>query len=192
MPWPGRASVSDSRAAQRLFVPAYVPVAVELASLLGEMGNPLEAEPLMERDRRLVGQRDAGVSTVQVLALHLLEELLIETSPDAVSNVVGRDVDACLDRGLVAGFASEAAGGRVADHGPVGNADHDPIPPGGAVLREPFAPLLHRHRVEVEREVGLEHVTVVDVIELAEIFFGSGAHHDFGVADLHASSLFRA
>src|SRR5258708_38605419 len=168
MPWPVRASVCELRTAQRLFVPAHVPVAVELAALLGEVGYPLEAEPLMERDRRLVGQRDAGVSTVQVLALELLEELLVQASPDAASNLVGRDVDARLDRGLVAWFASEAAGGRIADHGPVGNADHDPIPAAG-VLREPFAPLLHRHRVEVERDVGLEHVTVVDVVELAEV-----------------------
>src|SRR5712664_4290928 len=102
MPWLGRASASDLRAAQRLFVPAHVPVAVELASLLGEVGNPLEAEPLMERDRRLVGQRDAGVRTVQVLALQLLEELLIEASPDAASNVVGHDVNACFDGSLVA------------------------------------------------------------------------------------------
>src|SRR6266851_8123935 len=123
MPWPGRVSVSDLRAAQRLFVPAHVPVAVELASLFGEVGDPLEAEPLMERDRRLVGQRDAGVGAVHVLALKLLEELLIQASPDAASNLVGRDIDACLDRGLVARFASEAAGGRVADHGPLGSAD---------------------------------------------------------------------
>src|SRR5258706_9183301 len=141
MPWPVRASVCELRTDQRLFVPAHVPVAVELAALLGEVGYPLEAEPLVERDRRLVGQRDAGVSTVQVLALELLEELLIEASPDAASNLIGRDVDARLDGGLGAWFASEPAGGRVADHGPVGNAGHEPISAAG-VLRGPFRPPL--------------------------------------------------
>src|SRR5260370_36569331 len=126
MPWPVRASVCELRAAERLFVPAHVPVAVELATLLGEVSNPLEAEPLMERDRRLVGQRDAGVSTVQVLALELLEELLVEASPDAASNLVGPDVAARLDGRLVAGFASEAAGGRVPGHGPLRDADPAP------------------------------------------------------------------
>src|SRR5260370_9081322 len=150
MPWPGRASVSDLRAAQRLFVPAHVPVAVEFESLVGEVGNALEAEPLMERDRRLVGQRDAGVGTVHVLALKLLEELLIEASPDAASNVVGRDIDACLDRGLVAGLASEAAGARLADQGPVRNADHDPIPTRGALLRRTSPRLIHRHPAQIE------------------------------------------
>src|SRR5260370_3219171 len=106
MPWPVRASVCDSRTTERLFVPAHVPVPVELASLLGEVRDPLEAEPLMECDRRLVGQIDVGVGTVHDLALQLLEDLLIEPGPDDADNLVGRDVDQFLYRVIQHVFSS--------------------------------------------------------------------------------------
>src|ERR1051325_2341686 len=54
---------------QRLLEPGDVPVAAELATGLGEHPHALEAEPLVERDRLRVRERDPRVRAVEVLAL---------------------------------------------------------------------------------------------------------------------------
>src|SRR5260370_14483029 len=104
MLWPDRGNGCELGASQRLFVPADIPVAVELAPLFCEMGDTLEPHPLVQSDRGLVGQGDPGIRAMQVFPLELLEELLIECGSDAAPDGVGSKVDAVLYRGLVRGL----------------------------------------------------------------------------------------
>src|SRR5205807_8736735 len=56
-------------APQRFLEPGHVPVAAELASLLGVVRRTFEAEPLVQLNRRRVGEGDADVRTMHVFAL---------------------------------------------------------------------------------------------------------------------------
>src|SRR5713226_7273711 len=188
-PSPGRGNACELGVSQRLFVPADIPVAVELAPLLCEMGDPLEPHPLVQRDRGLVRQSDPGVRPMQVLPLELLEELFVEFGSDAAPHRVGSEVDAGLDGGLVCGLGPPATAGCVTDDRGIRNSDQDSIPPGSVVMTEPLTPGFDRHRLDVKREVGLDHIPVVDVVELAQVLLRGGPHRDFAVAQLQARRL---
>src|SRR6266576_2572907 len=128
MPWPARANDCEPLAAsKRFFIKADIPVPVELASLLGKVGNPLEPESLMQRNRRLVWQCDPGIGSVHILALQLFEQIFVQTCPDAAPNGVGTDIHARFDRRLIGRLRPPAAAACVADDGAVRKADHDPV-----------------------------------------------------------------
>ncbi len=60
-----------------LFKPRDVPVPPELATLLGEKGDPLETETLVQGNRGWIRERDPRIRAMHVLAFEDLEELLI-------------------------------------------------------------------------------------------------------------------
>src|SRR5437899_188972 len=199
MPWPARANDCEPLAAKRFFIKADIPVPVELASLLGEVGHPFEAKSLVQRYRRLVGQCDPGIGSVHVLTLQLLEQLFVQARPDAAPNGVGSDIDARFDRCLISGLRPPAAAACITDDGAVREPNHDPVAASGAVVLEPFAARLERHRFDIEREVGLDHIPVVDVVELSEVLLARVPHRDLAAAQLHerflrftSKSVFRA
>src|SRR5260370_25292809 len=59
----------------------------------------------------------------------------------------------------------------------------------GVVVTKQIGPSLERHRVDVKSEVSLDHVPVVDVIDLAQVLLRRGPHSDFAVAQLEARRL---
>src|SRR5438445_4584651 len=94
------ASAQEPTLPQRLLVPGNVPVAAELAALLGVVGDLLEPEPLVERDRCWVRDRDAAIGPMDVLCGELPEEGGVERGADAAPGAIGGTIDGRLDRGF--------------------------------------------------------------------------------------------
>src|SRR4029077_1433377 len=116
-------SIPSTSIAKRLLVPGDIPVAAEFAALLGEMGDSLEAETLVQRDRGWVGQRDPGVGAMYVLVLERLEQLRIELRSGPVSHRARSQVDGGLHRRLVGRLRSEAAAAGEAHDLPLRDPD---------------------------------------------------------------------
>src|SRR5207245_10633814 len=94
----------------------YGPVAADRAALLGVVGDLLEPEPLVERDRCWVRDRDAAIGPMDVLCGELPEEGGVERGADAAPGTLGGNIDGRLDRGFVGGRGPVAArGGNAHD-----------------------------------------------------------------------------
>src|SRR5260370_16644771 len=69
-----------------------------------------------------------------------------------------------------------------------GGGDDQPVAPALGVVAEPLAPVLHRGRLDVERDVGLGDVMVIDLVDRLEIGRGRGSDVDGGVD--HGGSVY--
>src|SRR4051812_32156392 len=96
--------------------PGDVPPLAELAADLMERADLGEAEPQVQRDRRVVGQRHTGIRVVRVLVLQRLEPGGIDRRADPPAGGPGGAVDRGLDRGVICGLVAEPAAGRIAEN----------------------------------------------------------------------------
>src|SRR5216683_5990294 len=174
--------------ADRLFVPGDVPISPEFAALLGEVGDALEPEALVEPDRGRVRQRDARVGTVHVLTFESLEQPLIEARSPAAADRVGGEVDAGLDRRLVSRLRAEAAAAGESDDDTFGNRDYEAVAPRSVVVREPLPPRVRGQVLDIERVMRLRDVLVVDVVHGGEVLDSGRPYLDPRV-DHHSSLL---
>src|SRR4051812_49659152 len=74
------ASLIVPRTLKGLLEPAHVPVPTQLATHLPVGAYLEETEPAVQRDRGVVGQRDAGIRAMDVLATQRLEQRGVERS----------------------------------------------------------------------------------------------------------------
>ena len=129
----------------RALVPVHVPEPAELATLFAEVRHAVEAEPLVERDRRWVGLGDPGECAMHVLAFEGVEERPIERVADPAANEPGVDVHAGLDGRVVRGPWSIPSAARETDDPTGADRDDDAMPTAG-MFREPLAALFKPRR----------------------------------------------
>jgi hypothetical protein len=93
------------------------------------MGDPLEAESLVQGNGSWVGQGDAGVHTMNVLGLQELEQLLVQPGAGPARNHVRGEINAGFDRSLICRLRPEPAAAGKAHDLLVGQRDQDAVAP---------------------------------------------------------------
>src|SRR5207247_120450 len=104
---------------QLLLVPCDVPVTVQLPTYLRVRADQLEAEPEVQRDRRLVRQRDPCVRAMNVFAFDRLEQLRIKRAPNTTAGELRIAIRARLDTRRVRSARAERAARRETLHQPL-------------------------------------------------------------------------
>src|SRR4029079_11717932 len=116
----------------------------------------------VQRDRRVVGQGDAGVRAMHVLPPQRVEQCRVERAADATAGTAIANVDGRLDRRVVSRLVAELAARRITDDFLRDDGDEQAVSSGGRVVREPRLPLLDGERLGVERDVRVLDVVVVE------------------------------